>query len=157
MSRAFIQLKPAGDIIGNHRLVGIKHTTGKGGRAGRPEPVKAQTLGASRKPLWEREPAEAPCPGGGRSSRGSEQPEAALDAGNGSKRSKEPEAAPDTGDSDKRSEEPEEDPDAGSIDRGAVGMDATLHAIASGTVEGTREAEEMHPLGGVRQGHREGL
>lgn len=150
ISCAFIQLKPTGDVIGNHRPVGIKRTTSEGGRKGRLEPVKAPTLGASQKPLWgrerEREPAEAPCPGGGWFSRGSKEPEAAPDSGTGGKGSKEPEAAPDAGNSGRgndgtigrRNEKPEEDPD-----------DST----GSG---GNEEPEEDPDTGSSKRGQRAG-
>lgn len=48
ISRTFIQLRPAGDITGNHQLVGIKGTCKEDGNEGRAEMGKCLTPGTAQ-------------------------------------------------------------------------------------------------------------
>ncbi|KYO42196.1 hypothetical protein Y1Q_0002817 [Alligator mississippiensis] len=95
-SHAFIQLKLASDVIGNHQLAGIRRTTeedgerrrGESGKTLKPDAVldaprerePAGALCASREQCGEEaeEPEEALCLNKGRSVRGTGEPEEAL-------------------------------------------------------------------------------
>ncbi|KYO18915.1 hypothetical protein Y1Q_0018892 [Alligator mississippiensis] len=59
ISCTFIQLKPAGDIIGNHQLAGIRWTTREDSRQSGAESGKALMLDSIRNTPREREPAGA--------------------------------------------------------------------------------------------------
>ncbi|KYO27395.1 hypothetical protein Y1Q_0013429 [Alligator mississippiensis] len=121
VSCTFIQLKPAGDVIGNHGPAGIKRTTGEGGGGERAEPGKTPMLDAPRDIPWEREPSGAVCSSRGQLDNRVEESGEALGAGKGS-------SAGGTGE-----------------------LEEAVYTIEVGSIGDTRKVEEALPLGCTRR------
>ncbi|KYO38344.1 hypothetical protein Y1Q_0015603 [Alligator mississippiensis] len=127
VSHTFIQLKPAGDVIGNHRPVGIKRTTGEDGGGRRAEPGKTLMLDTIRDIPRERETAGAVCTSRGQPGEEAEEPEEAFCA--------------------------DKDRNAG----GTGEPEEALYTIEGGNIWGTQEAEKALPPGHTRREQQEGL